>query len=85
MEAQKVHNLKTWPNFFQDILERRKSFELRYNDRDFNVGDVLILNEYDPKKNKYLGRVIERKIIYKIEDIPGLEKGYCILGIESCH
>jgi hypothetical protein len=41
------HKLKTWPPFFKDVLLRKKRFELRKNDRDFRVGDEVILVEYD--------------------------------------
>lgn len=42
------HELKTWPEFFGPILKGEKTFEIRANDRKFNVGDVLILREFRP-------------------------------------
>jgi hypothetical protein len=42
------HDLKTWPEFFQAIVENRKPFEYRLNDRDYQVGDVLHLREWVP-------------------------------------
>ena len=47
-EAQaRVHHLKTWPQFFEKVASGEKTFEIRKNDRDFKVGDVLVLREFD--------------------------------------
>lgn len=46
---RKQHELKCWPQFFQATREGTKRFELRRNDRDFRVGDELLLKEWDPK------------------------------------
>ena len=46
------HELKTWPMFFEKTLSGEKKFEVRRNDRDFNVGDTLMLREYDGKYNE---------------------------------
>lgn len=45
--APKVHYLKTWPEFYDAILKGEKPFEIRRNDRDFRVGDFLVLQEFD--------------------------------------
>lgn len=47
------HELKTWPEFFTPIIEGRKPFEYRLNDRDFRRGDVLWLREYVPPAMDY--------------------------------
>lgn len=43
-----VHALKIWPAAYEAALSGAKTFELRLNDRDYQVGDVLELNEWDP-------------------------------------
>lgn len=58
------HPLKCWPEFFQAIVERKKTFEVRKNDRDFKVGDTLRLYEYDPKSKTYTGRVHTVEVTY---------------------
>lgn len=44
----RTHKLKTWVSFFQAVKNGTKRFEFRVNDRDFAVGDVLVLQEWDP-------------------------------------
>lgn len=53
---------KTWPEYFQQILENKKKFEVRLADFEIKKGDILILEEYDPKTKKYTGRTIKKKI-----------------------
>jgi Domain of unknown function (DUF3850) len=49
----KTHELKTWPEFFEPISNGKKTAELRYNDRDYQVGDVLHLREWEPKLGEW--------------------------------
>lgn len=41
--------MKTWPQFFEQTRNGTKRFELRRNDRDFRVGDQLLLKEWSPE------------------------------------
>ena len=43
-----THELKIWPEFFKWVRNGRMLFQLRRNDRDFKVGDQLLLREWDP-------------------------------------
>jgi ASC-1-like (ASCH) protein len=40
-----THELKTDPAEFDAIADGLKTFEIRYNDRNYKVGDQLILNK----------------------------------------
>lgn len=42
------HELKTWPEFYRAVQDNKKTFELRFNDRDYKVGDELLLREFEP-------------------------------------
>ena len=42
----KTHKLKTWDGFFHEVWDGKKRFELRNNDRNFQVGDTVYLQEY---------------------------------------
>lgn len=43
------HVLKCWPDSFNAILGGEKTYEVRVNDRDYQLGDVLVLREYMPE------------------------------------
>lgn len=45
----KQHVLKSWPENFQPVLSLAKKCELRLNDRDYQVGDEIILREWIPE------------------------------------
>ena len=55
---------KTWPKYFQLILDGKKTYELRLADWECKPGDILVLREWDPEKKEYTGRVIEKKVTY---------------------
>jgi hypothetical protein len=55
---------KAWPELFQEFLNGTKNFDLRLADFSCKPGDILVLKEFDPKTQKYTGRVLEKKIIY---------------------
>lgn len=84
------HRLKTVQPYFTDVRNGLKTFEVRKNDRDFKVGDVLLLEEYRDTggafTSGYTGLVVRKKVVYVLKDIPehyGVKKGYCILGLEN--
>jgi hypothetical protein len=89
--AVSTHNLKCWPEFFQAILEGRKTHDLRRSDdRVFGVGDRLRLQEFDPKAERYTGREFEVEITYMTSsDVPcalsgkALDPRFCILSIRK--
>ena len=63
-----------------ETIEGNKPFEIRKNDRDFQVGDVLILKEWD--NIKYSGREIGAVVRYVLIDFIGLQEGYVALGLQ---
>lgn len=77
-----LHKLKITPQYFRDVCYNNKRFELRRDDRDYKVGDTLILEEYE--NGKYTGSSFspDKPIQYILRDCEeyGLQKGYCILG-----
>ena len=43
----KIHELKILPQYFEKVLDGSKTFELRKDDRGYEVGDILILKEFN--------------------------------------
>lgn len=76
-----THELKILPEYFKAVRDYTKNFEIRKCDREYHIGDILILREWDG--NKYTGEKVKREIeyIYKGDGSYGLAEGYCILGI----
>ena len=76
-----THELKILPKWFEDVASGKKNFELRKNDRDFHVGDKLILREWE--RGNYTGNQLIRQIeyIYHGDGTYGLSEDHCILGL----
>lgn len=79
----KTHELKTLPEYFEQVWSGNKRFELRKNDRDFQENDILILKEFNSENNTYTQREIWCTISYILKDFTGIEKDYCILSIKN--
>lgn len=82
-----THALKCYPQYFADLHSGNKTFELRKEDRPFEVGDTLIIQEYDPESTTgmcYSGRELTYIISYILRDAPkfGLKPGFAILGLK---
>lgn len=82
-----THDLKCWPEYFMAILNGDKTFEVRQNDRDFKVWDLLRLREYVPESQSYTGRIIMAHvthIMYGPKESPvTLPEGICIMAIKT--
>ena len=68
-------------DYFTEVLYKRKNFELRKDDRNYQVGDLITLREYE--NGTYTGREIKNlPISFILRGCPeyGLKDGYCILG-----
>lgn len=59
---RKVHELKLSDEFFDHVRIGKKNFEIRRNDRNYRVGDHLLLKEWNGVR--YTGRTLLRKIVY---------------------
>ena len=55
---------KVWSKYFQLILEGKKTYELRLADWNCEIGDILILKEWNPETKTYTGRILEKQVTY---------------------
>jgi len=76
-----IHELKISPIYFDLVSHYKKRFEVRLNDRDYKVGDTLILKEWDDINKIYTGRVFHTCINYILNDEKYCKNGYVILSI----
>ncbi|UNM95903.1 DUF3850 domain-containing protein [Ignatzschineria rhizosphaerae] len=75
-----IHELKIAPHFLNEIAIGNKNFEIRFNDRDFQSGDTLILKGFE--NDRYTGNEVTRSVDFILSNYPGLEKGYVILSLK---
>lgn len=60
MNEYKIHNLKILPEYFEAVVRGEKTFEIRKNNRDFKVGDLIFLLEWNGEEftDRYAMRLI---------------------------
>ena len=84
-----THRLKTDPAQYLSTILWQKPFELRFDDRNYQVGDSIILEEtvFSAAEMaagaplRYTGRRVSAKIASKLKGHTGLEPGWCVLGV----
>lgn len=80
-KEKKVHDIKIGKEFFEDVKNNVKTFELRKNDRNYKVGEILELHEYEAGEET--GKTCRKLITYMLKEFTGLQDGYCILGLKD--
>jgi hypothetical protein len=77
------HSLKVWPEYWQAVYRRTKTFEVRRDDRGFAVGDHLNLREWNPETESYTGRQCWRCVTYVLRGGQfGVEDGFVVMALE---
>jgi hypothetical protein len=75
----KTHRLKTWPLYFAAVADGSKTFEIRADDRDYQVGDILELLEWEPLTGEFTGRELRHKVTYRTEFMQ--TPGYVVMAL----
>lgn len=89
MKNTLIHELKLHTKYFDSVVDMSKPFEVRKNDRNYRVGDELILKEFIPKgwfeeweEESVTGEICHRVITYILKGGEyGIDKDYVILGL----
>jgi len=80
--SHRTHELQLWPQCFAAVSAGTKPFDVRENDPDFQVGDALLLREYDPDLREYSGRTLLRYVSHVLCGGEfGVQEGWCVLGL----
>lgn len=84
----KTHGLKTIQPYFDQVKNGTKTAELRKNDRDFKVGDYILLQEYEYYGTTLIpnGRYTTNAILAEITDVchypAALKDGWVMLSFK---
>lgn len=89
-QAMRVHELKTDPEVFRAVVNGLKTYEIRFNDRGFKVGDELLFRQTEFTGSQmhpgrqglpliYTGREARRTVSHILTGY-GLQDGWCILS-----
>lgn len=81
----KFHELKIKPEYLSALHARQKTFEIRKDDRDYRVGDVIRFETLGPD-GLWHPDFMQWLVTYVLRDATeyGLMDGYCILAICPC-
>ena len=86
----KLHELKILHEYLIDVTLGTKTFELRKNDRDYQVGDLIrFIDIMEGYTNNDIEPYIDENQLYRITYVLknvekyGLDKDYCILAIKK--
>jgi hypothetical protein len=85
----KIHELKTDPDDFEQLLTRNKNYEVRFNDRNYKSGDYILSRQTkftgdEMKKGaelRYTGFFALLRISH-VQEEHGLHRGWVILSVE---
>lgn len=81
--SKQHHYLKIKPEYYQAIERGEKTFEVRFNDRDYKKYDVLHLQEWCG--GEYTGREIIADVSYLLDDPDYCKEGFVIMGLTNIY
>ena len=79
-----IHQLKLKSKYFEKVISGEKTFEIRVDDRHYEQGDYLALNEID-NSGIYTGRSCMVCVDYVLRKAEGLlPEGVVCMAIKPC-
>jgi hypothetical protein len=75
------HIMKSWVGLFDALRLGLKKHEFRVLDRDFQIGDLCLLQEYEPRSKVYTGRELMVRVTY----ITSAEHEHCAFSPNALH
>lgn len=78
----RIHELKSWIDPFAARWRGDKNYEIRRNDRNFAIDDMLVEREFDHESAAYTGRLIVSIVSYMTPGGAwGLPPEICVLSV----
>ena len=87
------YEVKSWPAFFSQMIAGDKKHDMRdKRDRDYKIGDRMLLREFDPFGGGYTGREAVALITYITDNVTpcamssaALDNNFAILSVKMVH
>jgi hypothetical protein len=74
------HEIKIHTVYYNRVLEGVKPFEIREDDRDYQVGDILLMREFDPERGEYISHSAPIRALVTYKSTFQQKDGWCVLG-----
>lgn len=71
-----THELKIKSFYLEQLVEGSKKSEVRFNDRDYQKGDILSFSHYDEND-------IQFEVTHVLHYPEGLKEGYVVLSVKN--
>ncbi len=78
------HTLKVMGKAYEDIKEGQQDFLIQFDEHDFQVGDILTIQEHKREtshRGDPTGEEITRRIKFAIRICQGLQRGHVAIGL----
>lgn len=75
-----IHYIKCIQPYFDLCWDGLKPFEVRKNDRNYNEGDTVYIQLYDPIKNEFGDRAIKATILYVLRNYADIKEGHVVFS-----
>lgn len=81
--GRRRHLVKCWPEYFDAMAAGVKTFDVRYDDRHYQVGDLIIQRRWNRVTQTDDGDTLGQEITYILRDAEqfGVAEGYVVLGV----
>lgn len=81
-----THKLKIWPQYYEHVAAGNKNFEVRENDRGYQPGDLVILQEFDlepvnPTSNSPKGYTGSPDLTFKVGYVLSMDRNMVVFSL----
>lgn len=77
------HELKIWPQYYARVAEGSKTFEVRNNDRGYQMGDTVTLKEFDPNETRKPFQYTGKELTFRIGYVLPIDGDRVVFGLLS--